>query len=140
MTTIADAAAPAAAQTDDPAGGTSDDSTGDTADEPSAPDVDVLQVDGLFDDIIVEEIANAIDRAVENGSQALVLQTNSRGAVVGDDRMVELMRTIDEAPLPIGIWIGTGRAPRRSLIWRTTRSKLAPVRSILLMYAIRGTP
>ena len=40
---------------------------------------------------------------------------------------------------PIGSWIGTGCAPRRSIIVCTPRSKSAPMRSILLMYAIRGT-
>ena len=33
---------------------------------------------------------------------------------------------------PIGIWIGSGRAPRRFLIMSTQRVKLAPERSILL--------
>ena len=40
---------------------------------------------------------------------------------------------------PIGIWIGTGRAPRRSTIISTQRQKSAPVRSSLLMKQIRGT-
>ena len=34
---------------------------------------------------------------------------------------------------PIGSWIGTGWAPRRSIIVCTPRSKSAPMRSILLM-------
>ena len=41
--------------------------------------------------------------------------------------------------LPIGIWIGTGRAPRRSTIMSTQRQKSAPVRSSLLMKQMRGT-
>ena len=40
---------------------------------------------------------------------------------------------------PIGIWIGTGLAPRRSRMDSTAAKKFAPVRSILLMNAIRGT-
>jgi membrane-bound serine protease (ClpP class) len=84
-----------------PAGAQSDDAT---AVEVAA--VDFLQVDGLFDDIVVEEIINSIDRAVTDGSQALVLQTDSKGAVVSDERMIELMRAIDQAPVPIGIWVG----------------------------------
>ncbi len=76
-----------------------------TADAVVAP-VDVLQVNGLFDDIIVAEIGNAIDRAVEQGSQALVLQTNSRGAVVSDEQMAELMDRIADSPVPIGVWVG----------------------------------
>ena len=56
-------------------------------DEKVVGPVDVLQVSGLFDDIIVGEIADAIERSDEQGAQALVLQVNSRGAVVGDDVM-----------------------------------------------------
>ena len=40
---------------------------------------------------------------------------------------------------PIGSWIGSGWAPRRSLIVWTAFSKSAPTRSILLMKAMRGT-
>ena len=40
---------------------------------------------------------------------------------------------------PIGSWIGTGFAPRRSTIDWTDLKKSAPVRSILLMNAMRGT-
>ena len=46
------------------------------------------------------------------------------------------MRSASE---PIGSWIGTGWAPRRSIIVWTDISKSAPVRSILLMNAMRGT-
>ena len=40
---------------------------------------------------------------------------------------------------PIGSWIGSGLAPRRSRIVCTALPKSAPMRSILLMKAIRGT-
>ena len=54
------------------------------------------------------------------------------------------MRTRSMTPLnwssaPIGSWIGTGFTPRRSWIISTSRQKLAPVRSSLLMKQIRGT-
>lgn len=86
-------------------------STAAAQDEPEATaPVDVLQVSGLFDDIVVAEIDDAIDRAVEQGSQALVLQVDSRGAVVSDDRIAELMATIDSSPVPIGLWVGPSGA------------------------------
>ena len=91
------AASPAAAQDD--AG------DGDT----TAP-VDVLQVNGLFDDIVVDEIDAAIERAAEQGSQALVLQIDSRGAVVSDEVMADLMRRVDDAPVAIGVWVGPSGA------------------------------
>ncbi|MFP5486942.1 MAG: NfeD family protein [Acidimicrobiia bacterium] len=91
-------AAPAAAQDDE-----SEPTTG-SAD--TVPPVDVLQVAGFFDDIIVREIGDAIDRAEADGSQALVLQVDSRGAVVSDEAMVELLGRIADAPVPIGVWVG----------------------------------
>lgn len=72
----------------------------------TVPAVDVLQVAGLFDDIVVEEIGDAIDRAHADGSQALVLQVDSRGAVVSDAAMVALLDRIADAPMPIGVWVG----------------------------------
>ncbi len=95
------AAAPAAAQdtTDDNDSGTS-----------TVEPVDVLQVSGLFDDIVVESIVDAIDRADEQNSQALVLQVNSQGAVVSDEVMAELFDRIAEAPLPVAVWVGPSGA------------------------------
>ena len=40
---------------------------------------------------------------------------------------------------PMGITMGTGFARRRVFIWSTTLKKFAPVRSILLTKARRGT-
>ena len=73
---------------------------------PLVEPVDVLQVSGLFDEIVVASIGDAIDRADEIGSQALVLQVDSRGAVVSDEAMAELLDEIAAAPLPIGVWVG----------------------------------
>ena len=96
-------AAPAAAQD-------SDDGSDPAAPTEQVAPVDVLQVDGLFDDIVVTEIGDAIDRAVEQGSQALVLQVNSRGAVVSDEQMAALMERVDAAEVAIGVWVGPSGA------------------------------
>ena len=92
-------AAPASAQDDG-----SDGSAADTG--PAIADIDVLQVSGLLDEILADEIEAAIGRAIDNGSQALILQVDSKGAVVDDERMVELMRSVDTSPVPIGLWVG----------------------------------
>jgi membrane-bound serine protease (ClpP class) len=79
------------------------------AQQPSPPvvqPVDVLQVNGLFDHIVVKSIGDAIDRAVDKHSQALVLQVDSRGAVVSDQEMAALLEQIAESPVPIGVWVG----------------------------------
>ncbi|MGA1754300.1 MAG: hypothetical protein ACO4BV_02290, partial [Ilumatobacteraceae bacterium] len=65
-------AMPAGAQDDPP------------SDEPAVAPVDVLQVDGFIDPVVVAEITNAVDDLATNGSQALILQVNSRGVVVDD--------------------------------------------------------
>ena len=72
----------------------------------AVPPVDVFQVSGLFDEIVVSAIGDAIDRADDHGSQALVLQVDSRGAVVSDAEMADLMQRVADAPVPIGIWVG----------------------------------
>ena len=76
----------------------------------SVAPVDVLQVSGLFDDIVVAEIHDAIDRSLADGSQALILQVDSRGSVVSDEVMADLMAHIDGAPVPVAVWVGPSGA------------------------------
>ena len=73
---------------------------------PQVEPIDVLQVNGLFDHIVVKSIGDAIDRAVDKHSQALVLQVDSRGAVVSDEEMAALLERIAESPVPVGVWVG----------------------------------
>ena len=73
---------------------------------PGVGQVDVLQVSGLIDPILVSSITDAIDSAVDDGSQALVLQVNSRGTVVSDDVLDGLIDDIAQAEVPIAIWVG----------------------------------
>jgi membrane-bound serine protease (ClpP class) len=72
--------------------------------------VDVLQVSGFMDPILVAEIDAAIDRAVDEDSQALILQVNSDGTVVDDDVVEDLLVRVANAPVPIGIWVGPSGA------------------------------
>jgi membrane-bound serine protease (ClpP class) len=83
--------------------------------------VDVLQVSGLFDPIVIGAIDDAIARSVEDGAQALVLQVNTRGAVVGRDEMESLLERIAAAPLPIAVWVG----PSGSRLYGTPAQLLA---------------
>lgn len=72
--------------------------------------VDVLQVSGLIDEIIVAEIRAAIGRAVADGAQALILQIDSPGAVVGRDTMAALLDEIATAPVATAVWVGPSTA------------------------------
>jgi membrane-bound serine protease (ClpP class) len=72
--------------------------------------VDILQVSGYIDPILVDAIGQAIDRADTEGSQALILQVNSDATVVGDDVIEDLLVRVANAPIPIGIWVGPSGA------------------------------
>ena len=86
---------PAAAQEAETAGGST---------------VDVLQVSGLFDDILVDSVRDAIDRADREDSQALILQINSNGTVVDDATVEELIADVASSPVPVAIWVGPNGA------------------------------
>jgi len=80
------------------------------ADETAPGPVDVLQVSGLFDPIVVDAIEHAMDRSAADGAQALILQVNTRGAVVGRDRIQDLMERITASKVPVAIWVGPSGA------------------------------
>lgn len=72
--------------------------------------VDVFEVSGLVDGVVANGIERAIERSSSNGAQALVLQVNSRGAVVDEARMVSLLSAIRDARIPVGVWVGPSGA------------------------------
>ncbi|MDO8363179.1 MAG: NfeD family protein [Actinomycetota bacterium] len=77
-----------------------------------APDlapVDVLQVSGLFDPVTVQSIEDAIDESEASGSQALILQLSSGGAIVSEAEMTRLLQKVADAKVAIGIWVGPSR-------------------------------
>ena len=77
--------------------------SGETVADELAP-VDVLQVSGLFDEVTVESIHDALERAERTGSQALILQLNTGGAIVGDDEMRDLIVAVRDSPVAVGLW------------------------------------
>ena len=91
---VALAVTPAAAQ-DDP-----------QSDGAAVAPVDVLQVDGFIDPVVASEISDAVTDLATNGSQALVLQVNSRGVVIDDEEFTDLLATIADAPRPVAVWVG----------------------------------
>lgn len=78
--------------------------------ESETPFVDVLQVSGLVDEVVADEVLRAIDRAVGEGAQALILQVNTRGAVISDGAVAELATAIHESEIPVAIWVGPSGA------------------------------
>jgi membrane-bound serine protease (ClpP class) len=74
--------------------------------------VDVLQVSGFIDPIVADSILDAIERAEDNGSQALILQLNSLGHVVDDAEMEEVLQALSDTSVAIGVWVGPARSSR----------------------------
>ncbi|MGZ4771865.1 MAG: NfeD family protein [Ilumatobacteraceae bacterium] len=86
--------------------------TTEETDPSKLPPVDVLQVSGIFDKIVVRSIVAAIEHSETDGSAALILQLTSRGAVVSDAEMTSLLQRVADAKVPIGIWVGPSRSSR----------------------------
>lgn len=68
--------------------------------------VSVIEVSGLLDRVLVDFIGTQVEKAEEQGAIALVLQLNSSGAVVSDDRLDGLVERIAEASVPVDVWVG----------------------------------
>ena len=68
--------------------------------------VDVVAVSGLIDHVVVDEIETALERSATNGAQAVVLQVNSRGAIVSPERFAELLTNVADASIPVAVWVG----------------------------------
>ncbi len=68
--------------------------------------VDVVEVSGLVDNVVAQNIEESIVRSQSNGAQALILQMNSKGAVISRERMTELATAIADSKIPVAIWVG----------------------------------
>lgn len=94
--------------------------------EASTGYVSVLEVSGLLDRVIVDFIETEIGKAEDQGAIALVLQLNSGGAVVSDDRLDDLVERIEAADVPVDVWVG----PSGSKATGDTTAVLAAARTV----------
>ncbi len=85
------------------------------ADEPpgSTELVEVVEVSGLFDPVLVDFVEGRIAEANQRGLIAVVLRLNSTGSVVPRDQFIELARRIKDSPVPVAIWVGPSSAQAR---------------------------
>jgi membrane-bound serine protease (ClpP class) len=74
--------------------------------DPGSGPVAVVEVDGLIDPVLVDLVEDQIDRATDACALALVLQFDSGGVVVADDRLDRLVAEIEGAEVPVGVWVG----------------------------------
>src|SRR3546814_15422506 len=78
---------------------------GDGADET----VRILKVSGLIDPVMASFIEDEVAAAEGSGDVAVVLQVNCEGAVVGDERLDEVVAAIEESPVPDRKSAGRGK-------------------------------
>lgn len=79
-------------------------------DSASLAPVDVVEVSGLVDSIVADNITSSLQRSQNNGAQAVILQMNTRGAVIGRDDMTDLLSAIADSKIPVAIWVGPSGA------------------------------
>lgn len=81
------------------------------ADAPATnPPVNVVQISGFLDPITLDEWSRAIDRAETSGAVALVVQLNSKGSVVSDEKVAALATRMQTAKVPVAVWVGPSGA------------------------------
>lgn len=88
--------------------------------------VSVIEVSGLLDRVLVDFIETQITKAEDGGALTLVLQLNSNGAVVADERLDELVARIEGADIPVDVWVG----PSGSRATGATTAVLAAARTV----------
>ena len=68
--------------------------------------VGVVEVSGLLDRVLVDFVETQLAAAERQGAIALVLQLNSKGAVVDDARLQQLVDRIEASRVPVDVWVG----------------------------------
>ena len=88
----------------------------------SCPEVRVVEVTGLLDDVLASFVERSIAEADDCGAVAVVLQLDSPGAVVSDERMDQLVTAIEEAEVPVTVWVGPSGAAARDEAFRLVQA------------------
>jgi membrane-bound serine protease (ClpP class) len=71
-----------------------------------AGQVDVLEVAGYLDPVLVDFISTSISEAEDEGAIGVVLQMNSPGVAVTDAELTTLADQIVDARVDVSVWIG----------------------------------
>jgi len=71
---------------------------------------DVIEIPGLIDEIVADFIEDSIAAAEAGGSGGVVLQVNSPGHVVSDERLTEVAQAIVDSAVPVYAWVGPSGA------------------------------
>lgn len=65
-----------------------------------------MQVSGWIDPVVVDFLLDTLETSSRGGAEALVIQLDSPGAVVSDERLDDLVGGMEAAGLPIAVWVG----------------------------------
>ena len=68
--------------------------------------VEVFEVSGLLDDVLADALENAIQDAQRNGANGLILQVNSKQAVIPNARLIEIANQIQSSNIHVDVWVG----------------------------------
>ena len=68
--------------------------------------VEVFEVSGLLDDVLASALENSIIDAQKNEANALILQMNSKQAVISNQRLIALGQAFLDSSIPIEVWVG----------------------------------
>lgn len=72
--------------------------------------IEVAQVSGWIDPVLADFVIETIEAAGRTGPEALVLQIDSPGALVDDATIDALVAAIEDADVPIAVWVGDSGA------------------------------
>lgn len=99
-------------------GGSASAATASTTTEPTEPTrteptkagekfVNVIEVSGLIDPVMADFLVDAVDAAVHDRAEVLIIQLDSPGAVVSDAALAKVVRRVrHEHRVPIAVWVG----------------------------------
>jgi membrane-bound serine protease (ClpP class) len=68
--------------------------------------IDVVEVSGRIDPVTVDFLRRSIANAEQGGSEVLVVQLDSPGALVGPDPLAALAERVRRSRVPVAVWVG----------------------------------
>lgn len=74
------------------------------------PPIDVIEVKGRIDGIVADFIERSLAASRQAGSQVLIVQLDSPGAVISDDRYEALTTQVRNSSVPVAVWVGPSGA------------------------------
>lgn len=84
--------------------------------------IDVIEVSGLIDPVVVDFVSRSVGSAELRGRQALVVQLDSGGAVVSPAALDRLVARLRRSRVPVTVWIGPSGARARGAAARLVRA------------------